>query len=148
MVSPTILHLLSSFFPKPDQNSDEGEMSILMVMYPAPAHSFMILGNPLVLRVAESRWGQMMTPGSSAPAFAGSLPPCLTCLKKGSRPRRFCSKCCAPLNLWTDGIVSWMQQTHRIYSRLIAEEDSRRSLTRVASECAWMFPKRWVLEAG
>jgi hypothetical protein len=32
--------------------------------------------------------------------------------------------CCAPLKLWTASVVSWMQKTHRIYSRPIAVEDN------------------------
>jgi hypothetical protein len=41
----------------------------------------------------------------------------------------------APLKLWTGSVVSWMQETHSIYSRPIAAEDSRGPLTRVTSEC-------------
>jgi hypothetical protein len=33
-------------------------------------------------------------------------------------------------------------------SRPLAAEDSRRSLTRVTSECAWMSFKKWRFEAG
>jgi len=56
--------------------------------------------------------------------------------------------CCAPLKLWTGGLVSWVQQTHLNYSRTVAVEDSRRSLTDVTSECAVMFPVSWGLEAA
>jgi len=56
--------------------------------------------------------------------------------------------CCAPFKMWTGSLVSWMQETHWIYSKLLAAEDSRGSLTRVTSECAWMSLQRGRLEAG
>ena len=44
-----------------------------MITHPAPAQPFMVLGNPLVLRVAESTWDRVMTLESSATAFSAAL---------------------------------------------------------------------------
>ena len=57
--------------------------TILMITHPAPAQPFKVLGNPLAPRVAESRWGRMMTPESSAPAFPDSLPHGLLARRRG-----------------------------------------------------------------
>ena len=46
----------------------------------------------------------------------------------------------------------WLSQsdaeTHCICSRPSAPEDSRRSITRITSECIWMSLKKWGLEAA
>jgi hypothetical protein len=43
---------------------------------------------------------------------------------------------CAPLKLWTGGLVSWIQETYGNYSKPIVVEGSRGPLTKVTSECA------------
>ena len=78
----------SIIFHRASREQQQVEMPTLMIKHPAPAQSFMVLGNPLALRVAESSWGRMMMPEFSASAIPDSLPPCFTCQKKGSRPRR------------------------------------------------------------
>ena len=84
MVSSAILHLLLSFFNKPDREQQRGEMLILMIKHPAPAQPFMVLGNPLVLRVAESSWDRVMRLESSVTASAPHCSPCVCGLQKSA----------------------------------------------------------------
>jgi hypothetical protein len=56
--------------------------------------------------------------------------------------------CCAALKLWTGSFASWIKETHRIYLRPIAAEDSRGSLTIGKSEYVWMSLEKWRLKTG
>jgi hypothetical protein len=66
MVSPTILHLLLSLRTKPIREQQQGEMPILTLLHPAFAQRFMVLGNPLALRAAESSWDRVVRREASA----------------------------------------------------------------------------------
>jgi hypothetical protein len=58
---------------QPIRELQYGETQILTLSHPAFTQPIMVLGNPLVLRVAESSWDRVMRLEPSATAFSAAL---------------------------------------------------------------------------